>query len=57
MVNVAKNAKIKVKAYKNFTEAFTALHGTYNDSKDLIIITGSSAMIQEYLHYQNSANL
>lgn len=57
MVNVAKNAKIKVKAYKNFTEAFAALHGTYNDSKDLIIITGSSSMIQEYVHYQNSANL
>ncbi|MDP3787859.1 MAG: hypothetical protein Q8Q60_00910 [Candidatus Chromulinivorax sp.] len=49
---LAKNAKIKAKTYKNFTEAFTAAKTAHDDRNSLIIITGSQAIVTEYLNYK-----
>jgi len=52
MVNATKAAKIKTKSYKSFDESFTQLKKTHNDHNSLIVITGSHAIISEYLNYQ-----
>ncbi len=51
---LAKVAKIKSKAYKNFAEAFIATKAAHDDANSLIIITGSQAIVQEYLNYKES---
>lgn len=52
IAHLAKTTKIKAKAYKNFTEAFHAIKTAHDDSNSLIIITGSQAIVQEYIHYK-----
>ncbi len=46
-----KHAKIKAKTYQSFTEAFKAITTDNNDPKNLIIISGSQAIVNEYLNY------
>lgn len=57
MTTLAKAAKIKVKAYKNFNEAFIVAQQNHDDRNTLIIITGSQAIISEYLQHQHHNNL
>ncbi|MBV8660610.1 MAG: hypothetical protein JO129_00475 [Candidatus Dependentiae bacterium] len=58
IAHLAKAAKIKAKAYKNFTEAFTALKAAHDDRNSLIIITGSQSIVNEYLiNKEKAANL
>lgn len=52
IAHLAKTAKIKVKVYKNFEEAFTTTKAISDDHDDLIIITGSQAIVCEYLNYK-----
>jgi len=52
IAHLAKVAKIKAKAYKNFTEAFAATKAISDDRNNLIIITGSQAIISEYFNYK-----
>lgn len=54
---MAKAAKIKAKAFKNFEEAFTTAKSITDDNSHLIIITGSQAIVTEYLHYKNQENI
>jgi hypothetical protein len=54
IAHLAKTAKIKAKAYKNFDEAFVATKAASDDRNSLIIITGSQAIISEYLNYKES---
>lgn len=51
MAHIAKNGKIKAKAYKNFSDAFTTIKNNYSDTSDLIIIAGSQAIIKDYVNY------
>lgn len=55
IATLAKAAKIKSKAYKNFTDAFTAVKNAHDDRNSLIIITGSNAIVSEYTKYQAEA--
>jgi len=52
---LTKNAKIKAKAYANFAEAFAAVNIGNNDAQNLIIITGSQAIVSEYLKHKENA--
>lgn len=52
IAHLAKTAKIKSKTYKNFDEAFEAAKVAYDDRNSLIIITGSQAIVTEYLNYK-----
>ncbi|MGZ6254917.1 MAG: hypothetical protein ACXWL5_02945 [Candidatus Chromulinivorax sp.] len=52
IAHLAKAAKIKVKAYKNFTEAFTHAKPNHDDQQNLIIIAGSQAILTEYMDYK-----
>ncbi|MBP6869976.1 hypothetical protein KBC04_03780 [Candidatus Babeliales bacterium] len=49
---LAKAVKIKAKAFKDFEEAFLAAKTANDDRSNLIIITGSQAIVSEYLHYK-----
>lgn len=55
MINLAKTVKIKAKVYKNFQEAFAAVKTVSNDRNDIIIITGSQAIMHQYETYQDSS--
>ena len=50
IAQLTKNAKIKTKAYNSFTEAFAGVKTSTNNAQDLIIITGSQAIVREYLN-------
>lgn len=52
ITTLAKASKIKAKAFKNFEEAFTTIKEMNQNRDQLIIITGSQAIISEYLHYK-----
>ena len=52
IAHLAKTAKIKSKVYKNFAEAFVATKAAHDDRNSLIIITGSQAIVSEYLNYK-----
>lgn len=52
IAHLAKTVKIKSKAYKNFAEAFTTVQATHDDANSLIIITGSQAIVSEYLNFK-----
>lgn len=47
---VAKTSKIKAKTYKNFAEAFAAAKGLYDDKQSIVIVTGSQAIVNEYMN-------
>lgn len=51
MATLAKAAKIKAKAFKNFEEAFLSIKNIHDDPNHLIIITGSQSIVTEYLQY------
>ena len=48
---ITKNAKIKAKTFSNFEEAFKAVNIGNNDAQNLIIITGSQAIVSEYFKH------
>jgi folylpolyglutamate synthase/dihydropteroate synthase len=52
IAHLAKAAKIKLKTYKNFSDAFTAVKHNHEDRNHLVIITGSQAIVTEYLKLQ-----
>lgn len=47
-MTLAQHAKIKVTVYKNFKTAFDTTTKQLHDSQDLLVITGSQAIISEY---------
>jgi len=51
---LAKNLKIKAKLYKNLDEALTAAQAVQSDKNGLIIITGSQAIVSEYITHHNT---
>jgi len=46
---IAKNAKIKVKTYKTFAEAFESVKNAHEENNSMIVITGSQAIVSQYL--------
>lgn len=48
------HAKIKVVVYKNFKNAFETTIKQLHDPQDLLVITGSQAIISEYWKYKKS---
>jgi len=48
IVNEIKNMKIKAKASKNFAEAFDMAQKSVDERHGLVVVTGSSALINEY---------
>lgn len=51
---IAQHAKIKVAVHKNFKAAYEALSKQLHDPQDLLVITGSQAIISEYLKYEKN---
>ena len=52
ITNDTKSMKIKVKAAKNFKEAFETARKSVDERNGLVVITGSSTMISEYWRYK-----
>jgi len=54
ITNATKTAKIKAKAYHNFSSAFNAIKAAHDNNDCLIVITGSQSIIEEYNNYQKT---
>lgn len=54
ITTLAQHAKIKVIVYKNFKTAFELTTKQLHDSQDLLILTGSQAIVSEYWKYKKS---
>lgn len=54
ITNAAKNAKIKAKYYPTFKEAFEASKKLVDDRDGLLVLAGSKAIIEDYLHYKDT---
>ncbi len=54
IATIAQHAKIKVSVYKNFKTAFESTAKQLYGPQDLLVITGSQAIISEYLKYKKN---
>ena len=54
ITNAAKSVKIKAKAFKSFEEAFDVVKKSVDDRNGLVVVTGSQAIISEYLQYNEA---
>lgn len=57
ITNEAKNAKIKAKSAKNFTDAFDTAKQTVDERHGLIVIVGSPSVVTEYWNYKGIRKL
>ncbi|TET05987.1 hypothetical protein E3J79_03525 [Candidatus Dependentiae bacterium] len=57
VTNDIKNMKIKAKASKNFEEAFETAQKSVDERHGLVVITGSSALINKYWQYKEIKKL
>lgn len=54
VATAAQNAKIKVTTAKNFQSAYESIVKHLDDTQDLLVITGSQAILQDYWKYQDA---
>lgn len=52
ITNDLKSMKIKAKSAKSFKEAFEAAQKTVDERNGLVVVTGSTSIINEYWHYK-----
>lgn len=57
LTTLAQHAKIKVTVYKNFKNAFDLTTKQLHDSQDLLVITGSQAIISEYWKHKKNKDV